>query len=140
MNNSTAYIKSQAHFMEHRDLMLKDMKWSTPKASRSKKDITKDIGISINGASTTKAGKTLLITLRNEVDKIIDGSNIGRIGVCVKGDRMFIQAMSGGYSLSRYGKRVSSKIYYEDMYEPFIGQHDLQYDDFLDLYYIDKEG
>lgn len=138
MNDIKAYIKSQDHFEEHRDYILNKMVWSTPKRGGTRNDTTKDITISTVSAKQAKNGKALNIIYRHDVNKLIDTEGLGRVGICCAENRLFFKAMPDGYAFYNSGKTVGSKIFYDEAYAPFVGDHDLKYDDFLKLYYIEK--
>ena len=138
MNETKAYIKSQQHFDNYKESIMSTMVWHTPKrGGKNNKDLTKDISISTNVAKDAKSGKTLCIIFRNEVDKLIDDKELKKVAVCCTKNRMYFKAMSDGYAMYEQSKRVHTKLFYREEYEQFLGDYDLKYDDFLELYYIE---
>ena len=138
MGDARAYIKSQKHFDEYKESIISTMIWHTPKrGGKSQKDTTKDVSISTNIAKDSRSGKSLCITFRNEVQKLIDDKEINKIAICCTKNRCYFKATSDGYKLLESGNRVYTKMFYQDNFENFLGDYDLKYDDFLDLYYIE---
>lgn len=89
---------------------------------------------------TLGADKKINITFRNDTWEIISSTGHAQVAVC-KNRILFREANeSEGYKFTRSGNTPSRYIFVNSTADSeFIGDYDLQYDDFLELYYIDKE-
>ena len=129
---------------EYRDEFLSNMKWSVKLRGASKNAGT-DISINLSKKSTTGEFTHLNFTFRNGIEKIIlsDVENES-LQFCVHKNRIYFRGAdaSVGYKLYKATAQCSNrytKIPIFDNAKYFVGDYELKYDDFLELYYIEKE-
>lgn len=127
---------------EHREAILSQLQWDRPKRGGFRRTYRgADVSITLQKSSNRKA---ICITFRNEVEGLIDPDNINHIATSINGRRIFFCADNGGYALSRNKHNKSPNKYMKtslsDDYLDFIGDYELRYDDFIKLYFIEKEG
>lgn len=139
---SKAYIKNQNNFKDHRDFLLSELVWSTPKRKANNMGQKSDVITTITKTKGSKTGKSFNIIFHNEVEKLIDEGGLCRMGICRCKNRLFFKSIEDGYKIcssEKYHKAVV-KIFYEQGDEVYVGNYDLKYDDFLELYYIEVEA
>lgn len=101
---------------------------------KAKKKTVADVSISLH------KGGNMGITFRNETDKLIGD----RLEVAVYKNRVLFRCTPNGVVMqNKTGKVVSKNVYariccMEDELKPFIGDYELKYDDFYELYYVEK--
>ena len=129
---------------DYKEEFLSSMNWvSKSKARGSVGDF--DVSLTFGKKkSTDKEPKLLCMTLRNEAEKLFADDN-EYIQICIHKNRMFFRQADSktGYKLYD-NKTVHSKNRYvkfplHDVMKAFVGDYDMKYDDFLELYYIEKE-
>ena len=135
-------MKPKANVMyECKNDVLGKMQWL--KKDKSCNRSQKDVSISLNACSTSTTGRVIAITFRNECYELV--SDTGYIQAGVYKNRCFFRSTtsSEGYKLScpKAGLKKSRYCKMPEMKElaNMIGDYELKYDDFLEMYYIEKE-
>lgn len=138
-NNQKLYTPSALE--AHRDDILKGLDWMHPKKGMTIAD--KDISVTFN---KSKEGRvSLCVIFRHGIDELIDPEKIGRISFCkYMNNCILFSADKDGYKLFQNSKAKKNKYLkmtvYDGAFKEYIGDYDLKYDEFLRLYYIEREG
>lgn len=114
-----------------------ELQWLSHVDGSSKRYSTKDVSISLLKAGE-RCSARFNITLRNGSSEKLGQ----RIDIAVVKNRMFFRGGELGYKLY-VGQRTNPmlQITLNDntkILEQFVGDYDLQYDEFYELYYIEK--
>lgn len=139
MNNEAI---SQEIMNEIREERLKQLKWLENKRMGYTKvnSLAKDIHFNVV-KSSHKIGKSVNITFRNLCCEKI--TSTGRLIVAPIKNRIYIkEADERGYKLTVNRRTQTSRFISMPLFDKctaFIGDYDLQYDEFLGLHYIEKE-
>lgn len=132
----------------YKNEILGKLEWITKERSTGKKVSSCDISVALvrktggKGANYTHVN----FTFRNGIENIICSDKDNEyIQFCVHKNRIFFRQAEStvGYKLyyasAACAKNKYTKIPIFEGADGFIGDYDLKYDDFLELYYIDKE-
>lgn len=137
MNNAMQEYKSQ---------IIASMNWDYRKTNRGRRaGNDADITIALTNSNTDGIKrKHISITFRNDVEQLIT-SDGDRIVTAISKNRVYFKADERGYKLSRHkrdssNKTIQTKILFQEEYLNFIGDYSLKYDDFLEMYYVEKEN
>lgn len=137
MNNE---VISQEIMNEIKAERLKQLKWIEKQRMGNIPVSHKDVYIGIV-KSNHKSGKGVSIAFRNLCHKKI--TDTGKIVIAPMEKRIYLKgAGEKGYKLGINDKRTSSayaSMPCWDKCDDFVGDYDLKYDEFLGLYYIEKE-
>ncbi len=137
MNNEAI---SQEIMDEIRAERLKQLKWIEKQRTGNVPVSSKDVYIGIV-KSNHRSGKGISIAFRNSCYKKITDTN--RLVIAPMEKRIYLRsADERGYKLGTNDKRTASAYISMpcwDKCEEYTGDYDLKYDEFLGLYYIEKE-
>lgn len=128
---------------QYKEEFLAKMDWVEKTKTRhvAHTDITVSIQVKKRGA-TKDSHKVACFTFRNGVAELLTTTNY--IQVCVHKNRLFIREADNvsGYKITSPTTSVSKycKMPALDVFDEFVGDFELKYDDFLELYYIEKEA
>ncbi len=104
--------------------------WQTPSRgySRGNEDVRITVG----------KDKKMKITLRNDTWELISQTDYIEFAVC-KNRILFREAKDKGYKMVKSGETPSRYVFTSlKGCDGFIGDYELKYDDFLELYYVEK--
>ena len=125
-----------------RDQFLSQMSWVEKEKKRyvCDKDITVAIQTKKTGA-TKDSHKAVCFSIRNGVEQNITSTEYMQI--CVHKNRIFFREADRDMGYKVYKPSTGNNRYCKmtllDVLACFVGDYDLKYDDFLELYYIEKE-
>ncbi len=121
--------------------ILESFNWVKKNSSKGGVYAASKADVSINMIKHGE-GKVALFVLRNKTGEII-APNFGRVQLGVKESRVYFLEDKDGFKLST-SKGVAKNKYIrpsaKGVFEEFEGDYKLKHDDFLSLYYIEKEG
>lgn len=132
---------------DYKNEVISGMNWRTK--SRSGCGVSNgsksDVSISL-GKKTKEAEPSLLcVTFRNEVEKLIFDESCEYIQFGIHKNRMFFRQSDPSTGYKMYARLKNCKNRYtkfpieEESDKNFVGNYELKYDEFLELYYIEKE-
>lgn len=138
-----AFLKSNKDYKEE---FLSQMKWSTKHRASGDNDNHSDVSVTLVRKSADSGYTHVNFTFRNGIEKIITNEETEYIQFCAHKNRIFFRPAEStiGYKLYKANSQTTSKNRYTKvpMFEcakAFVGDYELKYDDFLELYYIEKE-
>lgn len=139
---STAQIKKPE---VHRDIekarqeMLASMNWKTRATNLRTSNCKSDVSISMARCKNSKP--SMDVYFRNNVSELIDNGT-GRIAVAFIEKRVYFKPDENGYKISDSSSpdRKTVRLRTDDDFSAFIGDYELKYDSFLELYYVEVEG
>lgn len=135
---------------ECREDFLRQMNWTVSRGTTSRSDA--DVSVNLNAKGKNTVGQNLGITLRHGVSEMISGTEYAQI--CIHKNRIYFRESDSrqGYKMTKNHQnedRSATPASRENRYmkvtnlsetsKAFIGDYELKYDDFLELYYIEKE-
>ena len=127
----------------YKDEFLKQMNWMEKERQRncSARDISVTIQTKQRGYKQDN-GQCICFAFRNGTDTKI--TSTGYVQICVHKNRCFFREAdsSVGYKISRPANSNSRycKMAHVSQLKDFAGDFDLKYDEFLELYYIERNG
>lgn len=127
---------------QYKEEFLAKMDWveKTRRRHITNADVTVSVQVKKAGA-TKDSHKVICFTFRNEVIEKLTTTNY--IQVCVHKNRLFIREADkvSGYKITQPATSINKycKMPVLDVFSEFAGDFELKYDDFLELYYIEKE-
>lgn len=122
----------------YKESIISSFNWQYKKRRGNQDKNHSDVTISIQKAGKDRMAVTII--LRNDVEKRIDKDGIGNIAVAQKGKTVYFKADKNGYKVSG-GKNTTHKYIkfsLNDAYKALEGDYELKYQDFLELYYVEK--
>lgn len=135
----------------YKDEFLSKLNWVESRGSCVRSD--SDVSVTVNIQDKKRDRNYIAFTFRNGTAQIL--SNTNYVQICAHKNRIFFResSMKEGYKLTfnvknseRSNTEASQLNRYlkvsinTDTYKAFEGDYDLKYDDFLELYYIEKEA
>lgn len=128
---------------QYKEEILDKMNWLQKEKQRTVGGA--DISISVqtkNRGNAKDGGKVVCVTFRNGCHDLITDTEYIQLGVYK--NRVFIRQVDSadGYKLSKPGGTARNryvKMPGVDVLKDFIGDYELKYDNFLDMYYVEKE-
>lgn len=133
---------------QYKNEFMEKMNWveKTKTRSVSNADVTVSIQLKTKGA-VKNSHQVICFTFRNGVIEKL--TTTGYIQICVHKNRLFIReadknigykVTTPGYKEAVPGSNVNRycKMPVLDVFSGFEGNYELKYDDFLELYYIEK--
>lgn len=138
-----AFLKSNK---EYREEFLSQMSWSTKHRATGDNDNHSDISVTFTRKTVNSEYTHVNFTFRNSIEKIITGDETEYIQFCAHKNRIFFRPAEAkvGYKLYKANSKSTSnnryvKVPIFECAKAFVGDFDLKYDEFLELYYIEKE-
>lgn len=130
----------------YKNEILGRLEWITKERSTGKKVSSCDISVALTKRRGTGDFTHVNFTFRNGIESIICSDKESEyIQFCVHKNRIFFRQAEStvGYKLyyasAKCAKNKYTKIPVFEGADGFVGDYELKYDDFLELYYIDKE-
>lgn len=135
-------VKAVLSGNQYKDDILGKMQWTVKEKRRiiSREDISISVQNKIRGKQGDD-GKVVCFTFRNDCPELFTDS--GYVQFCVYKNRVFFRQASNddGYKITNASKTSKNryvKIPGVDLFKDFVGDYELKYDSFLELYYVEK--
>ena len=118
------------------------IEWMPKKARGRGNEKAKDISIRC-GTRDKKRRNYISLTIRNSISDLICPNGGGILAGVYKSRVYFVEDFENGYKLGNNQANNNDVMYAKmgkhDELIPFVGDYDLKHDEFLDMYYIERE-
>jgi len=136
-------VKAVVSGTTYKSEVLGKLEWVTKSKSSYDRDTSKDISVSLSKKKGSPEYTHVSFTFRNDIEKIFLGQ-VEYVQFCVYKNRIFFRPAEStvGYKLYKASSTCANKYTRFPKFSgaiEFVGDYELKYDDFLELYYIEKE-
>lgn len=136
-------VKAVLSGNQYKEDIMSKMNWMKKEKGRylCDKDITISLQLKARGKTEDK-GKVICFAFRNDCWELVTENEYIQVGTYK--NRLFIRQADKdtGYKISKNNNTCNNrycKMPNVESLKDFIGDYDLKYDDFLEMYYVEKE-